>query len=80
MNSCVASGLTGEAEDRQISGYMHGPNKEKRRAVPEDSNVRFRELTEAAISVRHITECNSGGSEKLYQSICGQNYCNTKVY
>jgi hypothetical protein len=28
MNSCVVNGLTGEAEDRQISGYMHGPNKE----------------------------------------------------
>jgi hypothetical protein len=29
MNSYVVSGLTGEAEDWQISGYMHGPNKEK---------------------------------------------------
>jgi hypothetical protein len=30
MNSSVVSGLTGEAEDRQISGYMHGPNNEER--------------------------------------------------
>jgi hypothetical protein len=29
MNSYVVSGLIGEAEDRQTSGYMHGPNREK---------------------------------------------------
>jgi hypothetical protein len=29
MNSCVVSGLIGEDEDRQISGYMLGPNNEK---------------------------------------------------
>jgi hypothetical protein len=28
MNSCVVSVLIGEPEDRQISGYRHGPNKE----------------------------------------------------
>jgi hypothetical protein len=30
MNSCVVSGVIGEAEDRHISGYMHEPIKEKR--------------------------------------------------
>jgi hypothetical protein len=29
MNSFVVSGLIGEAEDWQISGYMREPNKEK---------------------------------------------------
>jgi hypothetical protein len=29
MNSCVVSGLTGEADDRQISGYLNGHNKGK---------------------------------------------------
>jgi hypothetical protein len=35
MNSCVVSGLIGEAEYRQISGYMHRPNKEKWQVVPD---------------------------------------------
>jgi hypothetical protein len=36
--SCVVSGLNGEAEDWQISGYMQGPTKEKGRVETEDSN------------------------------------------
>jgi hypothetical protein len=73
MNSCVLSGLIGEAEDR------HGHNKEEAQVVPE-CNGPATELTEPAVSARHITKCHSSGSEKLYQSICGQNYCNTKFY
>jgi hypothetical protein len=44
MNSCVVSGLTGEAEDRQISGSVHGPNKEWGQVVPDNSNGRVTEL------------------------------------
>jgi hypothetical protein len=67
MNSCVVSSLIGEAEDRQISGYMHGPDREKKgRAVPEGSNGRVTELIESTVSAHHITKCNSSGSEKLY--------------
>jgi hypothetical protein len=73
MNSCVVSGLIGEAEDRQISGYMHGPDKEKRRVLREESNGQVTELIGFSIVARHITKCNSSGSEKLYQSICDQN-------
>jgi hypothetical protein len=35
MNSCALSCLIGETEHWQISGYMHGPNKEKGQVVPE---------------------------------------------
>jgi hypothetical protein len=80
MNGCIVSGLIGVDEDQQISGYMHGPNREKWRVVPEDSNIQVNRTIESAVSASHITKCNSSGSEKLYQSICDQNYCNTKVY
>jgi hypothetical protein len=73
------SGLTGEAEDRQISGYTRRSNKEKGQVVADDSNGQVTELIESTIRSRHITMCRSG-SEKLYHSICGQNYCNTKVH
>jgi hypothetical protein len=53
MNSYVVSGLTGEAEDRQIWGYTHGPNGEKGRVVPADSNGRVTELIESTIRALH---------------------------
>jgi ribosomal protein L32 len=43
------------------------------------NNGRITELTESSLSARHITKCNSSGSEKLYQSMCGQNYCNKQT-
>jgi hypothetical protein len=78
----VVSGLTGEVEDWQISCYMRGPYKEKGQVVPEDSNDRFTELIATTTTTRclHIAKCYNSGSDKLYQSICGQNCCNTEVY
>jgi hypothetical protein len=74
MNSCVVSGIIGEAEDWQISGYMHGPNKEQGATC-----VPVMELIESTTRCLHIAKCHSSGSEKLYHSICGQNYCNTVI-
>jgi hypothetical protein len=41
---------------------------------------RVTELIESTVSPLHITKCNSSVSEQLYQSICGPNYCITKLY
>jgi hypothetical protein len=56
MNSCSVIGLIGEAEDRQISCYMHGRNKEKGCEVPEYSTGWVTELIESAVTTRHITK------------------------
>jgi hypothetical protein len=50
MNSCVGSGLIGEAENWQMSGYMHGPNKEKQQVLPEDSNGQVTELLQGLVT------------------------------
>jgi hypothetical protein len=54
---------------RQISGYMHGPDREMGQDVPEDSKGRVTELTETTATRLNITKWNSSGSEQLYQSI-----------
>jgi hypothetical protein len=58
MNTCIVSGLIGEAEDRQISGYTHGRNRENGRVVAEDSNGRVTELMESVVSARQIAKCH----------------------
>jgi hypothetical protein len=47
VNSCVVSGLIGEAEDRQISGYRMNLIKKRERVMPEDSNSWVPELTQS---------------------------------
>jgi hypothetical protein len=54
----VVSVLTGEAEDRCISGYTHGPNKDKGRVVPEESKGR---VTEPINPSRAHKTCHSTG-------------------
>jgi hypothetical protein len=59
MHSCVVSGLTGEAEDRQISGYMHGPNVEMLRRV---AIVRTDVSAELSVSFIRVTRIDELGT------------------